>query len=370
VFRSRTPRAVVAALTAVVLIVGLMASTTSAAPKPKPSPTPTPTPTPTPLPTPTPTPTPNSDNRIVYFGDPATDPDGDGVLNPTDVTTGGVYLVSVLGRNDGNQNLTHTTLGIGSGAAPWPDAPGGAASLPAGTTLIGAEVFFNGVQQTCSFSAAGMACDLPSLSRGDEVTATFTLQAGNEAVPNGQIWTSLKVAENVNDQGANRNTFFANSPISILPTSSNANGTFKGPDQALALGTAGQPSVPGDTQVTHLEVPGANGGVISVFETDGPTGCNPGCIGQTVSANVRDGEGLAPFLRWSLEINGIGAGINKGGILHENDNGTVEDIRYTNATTCSSATDVDCFESYVVNKKNNLTLMVFRTDTNGKVRAN
>ena len=95
-FHSRAPRAVVAALTAVVLIIGLMVSATSAAPKPKPTPTPTPTPTPvaTPTPTPTPSPTPTSDSRNVYFGD-APAPGGLGVLDLTPATTGNTFVFDV-----------------------------------------------------------------------------------------------------------------------------------------------------------------------------------------------------------------------------------------------------------------------------------
>ena len=42
---------------------------------------------------------------------------------------------------------------------------------------------------------------------------------------------------------------------------------------------------------------------------------------------------------------------------------------YTNANVCSSDADVECFEAYVVNKKTNSRTIVFRTLTNGRVKA-
>ena len=116
-------------------------------------------------------------------------------------------------------------------------------------------------------------------------------------------------------------------------------------------------------------MPGLQGGEISIVETNDPTGCSPACIGQEVSANVRDGAFLTPYLKWELDITGTGAGINKGGILHINDDGSIEDFRYTNANVCSNAADVDCFDLYQVDKRANVTKIIFRTDTNGRVKA-
>jgi hypothetical protein len=194
----------------------------------------------------------------------------------------------------------------------------------------------------------------------------------------GTLVAAFKVAENIGgDPGANKNTFTAESPITIVNTDTDHNADFI---ESGAFGlTTKVPNVVDELlQTTTISVgnpaPGqvpTSTGFINIEETNGPTGCpNTACIGQTVTLDVNDGAAVLPYLVWTLEIKGVGAGINKGGILHELDGGDVDDIRYTNANTCSSATDVDCFESYVVNKKSNLTVIVFRTATNGKVRAN
>jgi hypothetical protein len=243
-----------------------------AAPKPKPSPTPTPTPTPTPVPTPSPTP-PNSDNRDVYFGWPAAG--ADGLLNPSAVTTDGVFVFSVIARNDDNQTLTHPRLAFGGAAEPGGPTANG---LPAGASIISAVVSGNTcINGTGEPTALSFSCDLPNFASGDSVTVTFTIQAGPDPVDS-TLWASFKVAEKVSDQGANQNTAFASAPITILTTGSDANGTFKFDNEALTLSTdlAGSTN---DKQKTILNVPGGFGGVISIFETDNPTGCTPSCIG-------------------------------------------------------------------------------------------
>jgi hypothetical protein len=383
VFRSRAPRSVVAAALSIALIAAFMVGTTSAsrlpssggaaaaAAKPKATPTP-PAPTPTPTPTPVPTPTPDT-NRDVYFGDPGTDPDGNLQLDPSAVTTNQIFVFDVIARNDDNQTLTHPSLAFGAGAEPDGPTENG---LPAGAKIKTVVIDSEGEQCLAGSgvvpaSGLGYVCNLPNFASGDFVKATFTVQAGPAVFPaNNQavLWTSFKVAEKVSDQGANQNTAYAQALMTILATGSNANGTFLG-DVPLSLETGTTPPT-GDTQVTKLDVPGAKGGVISIFETNNPTGCFPSCIGQEVSANVRDGENFQPsYLRWTLDITGIGAGINKGGIIHILDNGDVVPLVYTNANVCSSEADVECFDAYVVNKKTNSTHIVFRTMTNGRVKA-
>ena len=367
-FRSRAPRAVVAALTAVVLIVGLMASATSAAPKPKPTPTPTPTPTPVATPTPTPTPTPTSDRRNVYFGD-APAPGGPGVLDLTPATTGNTFVFDVEAVNNGNQTLTHATFGLGGGAATRTDST--LPSLPAGVKIVGNPVVQGA---TCAgtplVSDTNFSCDIGNFAAGASATVTFTMTA-TLPVPATKIWASFKVAENTGgDSGANKNTFIAESDIAIVDSDSNNNADFieTGP---FTLSTNGQPEVPGDVQKTTVG-PGPNSaaaGFISIVETNSPTGCpNAGCIGQEVALNVNDGADVTPYLEWRLDIVGLGGG-SKGGVVHEEDGGNVVTIPNTPANKCSDTNTVDCIVSYTVSNKNNTTTIVFRTLTNGKTKA-
>ena len=196
-------------------------------------------------------------------------------LDPSAVTTGGVFVFDVIARNDDNQTLTHPRLVFGAGTEPGGPTANG---LPDGATIIGVET--TGVAclpATFVSNATSFYCDLPNFKPGDFIAATFTVQAGANAVPNGTLWASFKVAERVSDQGANGNTAFASSPITILPPDSNSNATFKLSGQALTLSTDLPNGPANDKQKTILNVPGGAGGVISIFEIDNPSGCTP-CV--------------------------------------------------------------------------------------------
>ncbi len=212
---------------------------------------------------------------------------------------------------------------------------------------------------------------LGSSSSGAEVVATFIVQAPSSPTSS-WVYASLRVAENNPQRGSNNNSFFADSAINIGATTSDSNSTYKLSNQALNLTTKGLGGVNNDKMTTTVAVPDGRGGLISIVEKNGPTGCpNTACIGQEVQLNVRNGQELDPYLEWTLEIKGEGAGSNKGGILHTDDNGNViENIRFTNANKCSASKPTGCIVSYVVNKHAGTTVIVFRTDTNGRVKAN
>ena len=342
-FRSRAPRVVAAALTAVVLIVGLMASTTSAAPKPKPTPTPTPSPTPTATPTPTPT----SANRIVYFGDDT----GDGVFVPSIVTAGNVFEFTLIARNDGNANLTHASIGYGSLAV----ARQGSASLPAGMSIASAKL--DGVNCAMAEEGAGALCDVDVLSAGETVTAQFIVNAPSVA-PLATTYASFKVAEAVPDQGANRNTFFADGTIQVGATNTNGNATFKLATEPLSLSTAGQTLVKKDSMTTAVST-GVSGGAISISEVD-CTSDDPCNAGQIATVHVRDGEAVG--LVWTLVITGS---LPSPTVVYHLLDGQTEWQEIT--VSCSDTVLTDCIDE--VTKNGNVTTIIFKTPTNGRVRV-
>ena len=362
-FRSRTPRSAVAAALSIALIAAFMVGTTSAAssqqgsdraaaaaPKPKPSPTPTPTPIPTPTPTP-----PNSDNRTVYFGWPTIG--GDRQLQPSEVTTGNVFAFDVIARNDDNQNLTHPRLAFGGTTEPGGPSANG---LPDGATIIDVET--SGVAcvtEVLADDGKSYSCDLPSFKPDDFIQAKFTVQAGNTAIPNGTIlWASFKVSEKVSNVGANQNTAFASAPMTIMPTTSNANATYKvgGQNEPFELSTGGTP-VAGDPMTTSVKVPNnVDAGAISISEVN----CDKTCHGQIATVHVRDGSDQSPYLEWTLKVV---ASLNNPVVKHELDNGTVEQF----SGSCTGATDTNCIVD--VTKSGNVTTIVFRTLANGRIRV-
>jgi hypothetical protein len=324
VFRSHAPRAVVAALTAVVLIVGLMASTTSAAPKP-------------------------SANRIIYFGDAPRSAQGNGVLVPSPVSAGNVFEFTLWIENDGSNRLTHAEVGYGSLAVAQ---SGVGASLPAGATIVSATL--NGANCFVTDDDLGARCDLGDFDSGE--TATVQIIVNAPASPgNAFTYASFKVAENVADQGANRNTVYANSSFVILPTNSNSNATYKTSGN-FELSTSGQTLVRKDSMTTTVSGP-AGVGAISIAEED----CTKSCVGQIATVHVRDGSTQTPYLEWTLKIIGSIGGV----ITHTLDDGS--EVSFSG----SCSTDADGLDCIVSNTKNgNETTIVFRTATNGKVRAN
>jgi hypothetical protein len=309
----------------------------------------------------------------VYFGDPASSPNGAGQLVVTPVTTGGVYVFDVLARNDGNQNLTHAELGFGSGAAAWSDAPGGSPSLPGvgdGAKILSVTVS-GGTCAPSTLSDFGYTCALGSLSSGKAVTATFVVQAPDSPIES-FVWASFKVAENVPDQGANRNTFFAASALTIDPTSSDASSTYVTAGNPLHGSTNQFVIVPGDIQSTTVRLVGddGQGGIVSLVEKNiPPTACVPLCIGQEISTNVRDGQQfeLPQYLEWTVVIARSDVPASKIVVHHVLDNGEEDLIPNTKAFSCSSL-GTDCMESVVINKGAGVTTVIFRTSSNGVIR--
>jgi hypothetical protein len=322
-----------------------MASTTSAAPKPKPSPTPTPSPSPTPTPTPIPT----SDNRTVYFGDDLTYPDGNGDLDASIVTTGNRFEFTVLLKNEGSQRLTHSEFGYGSMAV---DQPGAGASLPDGATIESVTLLSGA--GSCAFDDFGALCDLGNFDAGESARIQVIVNAPDDP---GQAFTyaSFKVAENVPDQGANRNTFFANSSLIIAATNSNANGTYL-LGGAFSLSTDNGTLVKKDSMTTTVIGPDG-AGAISISEED----CDSSCVGQIATVHVREGASQAPnYLEWTLRITGSISGV----ITHTLDNG--QEVSFSGSCT-GDPDGVDCIVSNT--KNGNQSTIVFRTLTNGRVKS-
>lgn len=297
--------------------------------------------------------------RVVEFGSGAP-----GTMVVTTVSAGSATTVELTATNTGRQTLTKAVMAIGSLAAD------GTIGLPAGVTVIDAEL--DGVDCAIAPEGAGAACQVGNFVRRASVTGVFTLQTTTVLTAE-PIGASFKVAENVQDQGANTNTFYASGTITADAPTSNGATFLRLTGQALRLSTADDDftAIAGDTHTTTLEVPGATGGFISIIESDGPTGCTPKCIGQEVEANVRDGDELAPYLEWTLVIKTTDVQPSKGGVIHILDDANAAPVIITNTkkNECSARKTTDCIVSFVVDKVAGTTTIVFRTETNGRVKG-
>ena len=304
-FRSRTPRSAVAAALSIVLIAAFMVGTTSAAtnqqgtdraaaaaPKPKPSPTPTPTP----IPTPTPTPTPNSDNRTVYFGDLRQPSGRRRSPGPDDGHSGQHVQVRLVHRERGQP-----------AADPLPGRLRQSCRRPSGIEPQPARRRYdrvrdaqlrdhqsNTVHDRCrragrAVRSGPVRCRRERRLRG----SSSTLRASAVATT---TYASFKVAENVPDQGANRNTFFADADLDVGPTNSNSNATWKTGGALLAVdgrADAGQEGLDDDDGHGFRATGSARSA--SPRKTVPPTSAP----GQIATVHVQDGAPQTPYLEWT-----------------------------------------------------------------------
>jgi len=285
----------------------------------------------------------------VYFGDDPKSDNGDGVIVPTTVTAGNTFRFDLFIENEGNQRLTHSEVGYGSLAVA---RQGSNPSLPAGASIVSATL--NGDNCTLTGDLLGALCDLGQFDAGETATAEFIVNAPSVAVIT-TTYASFKVAENVPDQGANRNTFYADASLTVGPTNSNSNATYK-TSGAFSLSTAGNTLVKKDSMTTTVTGSAGGVGAISISEED----CVPSvCTGQIATVHVQDGATQTPYLTWTLVITGSISGV----ITHELDNGDIELI----SASCSATLVTNCIESNV--KNGNVTTITFRTPTNGRVHG-
>jgi hypothetical protein len=264
-----------------------------------------------------------------------------------------VFEFTLFIKNEGSQRLTHAEVGYGSLAVAQ---TGAGPSLPEGASIESATLI-SGVG-SCEFDDFGAMCDLGQFDAGETARVQVIVNAPDS--PGASFtYASFKVAENVPDQGANRNTFFANSSnFVIAPTNSNSNATYKLGGE-FSLSTDGQTLIKKDSMTTTVSGPDG-AGAISISEED----CDNSCTGQIATVHVRDGAEQMPYLLWTLVITGqLGDPIV---VTHELDIGGVELISESNS--CDTDTETGCMFS--VTEQGNVTTLVFRTDTNGKVRAN
>ena len=200
----------------------------------------------------------------------------------------------------------------------------------------------------------GALCDLGQFDSGETANIQFIVNAPDSPGATA-TWASFKVAENVPDQGANRNTFYADAKFVVGATNTNGNATFKLANEDLTLTTDNQTLVKKDSMTTTVSVPGVTGGAISISETDCDASCD---VGQIATVHVRDGADQTPnYLLWTLVV----VGSIDGTVTHVLDNGQSMEI----SLSCSATVLTNCIVSNV--KNGNVSTIVFKTPTNGRV---
>ena len=307
-----------------------------------------------------------ADTRDVFFGSPGGD---DGALTFTGVSSGNATSTRIFIDNNTNATMNKATLTVGT----FP-----ATALPSGLTVAGAYAFGGG---SCSVAGDGSSatCLLGNIrgKTGDRtviVVLNVSATAGTISLPatldSGHF--ALKVNETVNDNGANRDTFFAGGSIAVGETTCDSVATFVAPGQSQPVSTESGTCNP---QSTTLSIPSLQYGAAVQITEEADTSCagTLKCFGQASRANVNDGASVN--LLWTITWDNAnlpnGFNVRKAGVIHfldaVNGGGTVI-IPNTNAGQCgNNANKTNCIVSF--EKGDTTTTVIFRTPSNGKIKG-
>lgn len=305
-----------------------------------------------------------ADTRDVFVGSPGSD---DGVLTFTGVSSGNATSTRIFIDNNTNSTMNKATLTVGT----FP-----ATALPNGLTVAGAYAFGGG---SCSVAGDGSSatCSLGNIrgKTGDRtviVVLNVSSGAGTISLPatldSGHF--ALKVNETVNDNGANRDTFFAGGSITVDAAGCDNVATFVAPGQSQPVSTACA-----DLQSTTLAIPSLQFGAAVQITEEADTSCagTLKCFGQASRANVNDGASVN--LLWTITWDNAnlpnGFNVRKAGVIHfldaVNGGGTVI-IENSNANQCgNNANKTNCIVEFV--KGDTTTWVTFRTPSNGKIKG-
>ena len=297
------------------------------------------------------------DTRIVFIGSGATD----GALSLTPVSSGQLTLVDVVVQNNGKQTLTSATLTMG--AAPATPFPDGVAAVH----VLGANA------SSCTIADGALTCAFGNLARDTSRSISVILTMANPGLT--AVDATVKVAEQVNDKGANRDTFVASGSVMVSETGCDNRATFVPPGQAAKIGTS-DASCGG--QSTILDIPAHDAGnVVQVAEV-ASNRCVPNrsCFGEESVAFVNAGAALTPYLTWTILWEVVPKNYNpRSGVVHFLDNGTPDDpsddtavvIPNTKQNACSASRIFDCVVSWT--PVGDGGIMIVQTETNGAMRG-
>jgi hypothetical protein len=284
-----------------------------------------------------------------------------GVLSFTQVGPSGATKTDVVVTNNGKQNLTQAHLLIG--------APNGA-DLPAGVSI--ADVFGLQGAGTCAFTASTVDCDYGSLTSkaaGNSRTVSIAFNVGATS-PTSAIVVTIKVAENVQDVGANQNFKQASGTPTVDGPSCHGFATYVISLHApLALAPTGTDCA-GQDQVSSLALQKNSGNGFAKFDDLTPAVCTIAgltCFGSEVNATVHDGLPIDPYLTWTITYSAtLMHNINPKQVAFQH--GTDTPITAKKNTCEATFTGKDCIVGYVVNPDGSVTFTIW-TAKNSTIRG-
>ena len=298
--------------------------------------------------------------RIVDFG---SSQDGTLDVSPSQVYPGGFVDFTAVATNRGSQTLTHATFGLGNQAAlPGPGGP----SLPSGWTIVSITPSVG----SCTWDANGAMCSFGSLAgRGGSASVYVLINAGTAG---SGIWASLKIAEQVNDNGANTDTFYASSTVSAA-AQCNTPALSKLPGN-VAVHLEYNTSSCTATQSSKADLKAAAFTTGALAQTASGPNCRPGggaeCFGVFTSIDIPEVPGGAVVtwtVTWDVTTLSKNFKLDRLGVIHYPDHGAAVKILAPNA--CDTADELNCTVSFGYINGGTQLEMVFKTPENGVAKG-
>lgn len=278
------------------------------------------------------------------------------------VTAGGISRFDVSATNSGKQNLSQSRLLIGMDPA---------GPLPAGASLLASVYGADAASCAVATDGASATCDFGSLRSRETRSVSFLVAFAQAGAA--KVIVALKFAEQVNDQGSNQDTFFADDTAIVGETTCDSIATFIPPGLSKSLGTD-SPSCATAPQITTLDIPAQANGALAAVGHSPTTACASGysCFGEGSTVNVNNGADLG-VLRWTISWDAavlpIGFNIRQAGVVHFLDDGSQVVITNSRKNVCKSATQVDCLESFSFNADGTRLIAIVHTASNGVMRG-
>jgi hypothetical protein len=273
-----------------------------------------------------------------------------GVLTTTPVSAGQDFLLNVTVTNAGGQTLNHGTVVIGRDDLPAvAEAQPQTAITPTypvaftdGTTIVSST-------PACSKPDANgpLTCTFGTLTKGKSFSVDLVINAANSDLA---LKATTKVAENANDNGANIDTFAAETVVDVLAPS--CSGLFG----YLPLGQAKQLTTSGLScdQAIDLKVPAGattkstiiSTGLVSEPTSSSDCGGASTCFGDAFSISVNDGAKVNGYIETTFVWASVPSGfnINKAAVVHIGATKTVV-ISTANKDKCSANKTTNCWVS-------------------------
>jgi hypothetical protein len=311
-----------------------------------------------------------ADSRSVFVGSGTTD----GILTSSTVSAGQTTSFKVVVKNTGGQTLNNVLVTVGYDADPAAERNTSpySAIVPTAPVAFPGGVTISYVTSGCTGggTAGPLVCDVATLRKGGSFTITALVTTpeslGATSLP---IKAVAKVAENTNDNGANKDTFAAEGTVTVNAFSCDSVTVYRAQGSKEVSTCAVDDTRNTNGQSAKIILPTA---LTTATLSEVAEACPAElafCLGAAVVADIT-GDSPADLIVWTLQyyVGTETPQLNKIVVNHYDDAGTlIASIPNTNKYRCKSGSQKECIAS--VSVTNGVLTIVVQTGGNGKMRA-